>query len=999
MLLHMVTTDMKLLVVEIELDDTTADDVDKVSCSTDVEKLKQVYLKFAHSSIELHLHDIHVVQDKHEVDQFQNSYQFHGLPGHDANKHLDKLLHVTQSIKVNRVTDDAICLYLFPYSLTHRATDWFDHLPRHSIHTFEQMAKMFLEKYFSPFMVTKLRNEITNFHQRPDESLFKAWERYKLLIDRCPNHNVNQQVKAVTPNCETCGGPHSTFTDCPAIVDQTQNVYAAGAYQGSGTLPSNTITNPKENLKGITTRSGTAYQGPKIPTTSSSLPPVVERETETTMDTYVVAPIIEPVVAPVSASKPNQKPSIPYPSRLHDQMLRKKANDQREKFFQIFKDLNFNISFVDALILMPNFGPTIKTLLNNKYKLFELARTLLNEHFLEVLLKKLPEKLGDLGKFLIPLWNKLLLLDLSPTCMTLELADRSISRPVGVAEDVFVKVGTFHFPTDLVVVDFDADPRVPLILERSFLKTRRALIDVFEGELTIRVGVFAKTLSFSDVITSGNPTPYYDLIVLTSSPNLTPFEESDFLLEEVNAFLALEDDPTSPEVDQSYVDPEGDILLLEAFINDDPSLTLLNQGNYLPEVRKELKICEAKTDKSSIDEPLEEKSHFLVKEGIVLSHKISKDGIKVDKPKVDVIAKLPHPTTVKGIRSFLGHAGFYGRFIKDFWKIARSMTRLLEKDTPFFFSKKSVPFGVTRSVPARVTRSVPAGFTRSVPAGVTRSVPAGVTRSVPAESLDRFLLESLDRICKLKDVIKSLSEKSKEENVNYDYGEIETKNDELKNNVAKLSLENERLCNEINHVKHVLKEQFYSIKRTRAEAIYTAWYTQNRSLICLRYNKTPYELTQVKKPDSSFFHVFGALCYPTNDNEDMVVVSLFQKAVALRAMDFDSLVSTSIDQDASSTSIPSSQEREHCWDIKTKDFIDAVKDYYCCWSSWKSLSEKDNAPIVTKTVDDEDIVIPPVSVKEKAQRRDGLKVEHCYADYEGKKIPKENMKEAGHGNK
>ncbi|GKD34119.1 reverse transcriptase domain-containing protein, partial [Tanacetum coccineum] len=85
-----------------------------------------------------------------------------------------------------------------------------------------------------------------------------------------------------------------------------------------------------------------------------------------------------------------------------------------------------------------------------------------------------------------------------------------------------------------------------------------------------------------------------------------------------------------------------------------------------------------------------EKSHFMVKEGIVLGHKISKNRIEVDKAKVDVIAKLPHPTTVKGIRSFLGHAGFYRRFIQDFSKIARPMTRLLEKDTPFFFSKECI---------------------------------------------------------------------------------------------------------------------------------------------------------------------------------------------------------------------------------------------------------------------------------------------------------------------
>nr|GEY14105.1 reverse transcriptase domain-containing protein [Tanacetum cinerariifolium] len=451
---------------------------------------------------------------------------------------------------------------------------------------------------------------------------------------------VNQQVKAVTPNCETCGGPHS-FNDCPATVGQTHNVYAAGAYQSNSYQPQgnrnllsyrldnylgplgNTITNPKEDLKVITTRSGTVYQGPMIPTSSSSFssPPT---ESPILNSEPIVAPIIKPVVAPVSASKPNQRPLIPYPSRLHDQKPRDKANDQREEFFQIFKDLNFNISFAGALILMPKFGPTIKTLLTNKDKLSELAKTPLNKYC----------STANLGASinLMPLsvWNKLSLPNLSPMCMTLELADHSISHPVGVAEDVFVKVGTFHFPADFVVVDFDADPRVPLILERSFLKTGRALIDVFEGELTLRVGKEAITfnldqtsrysanyndmtakqinvidmaceeysqevLGFSDVIASGNPTPYYDPIVSTTSPTLTPFGNSDFLLEEVDACLALEDDATSPEVDQSYVDTEGDILLLEAFLNDDSSLPPPNQGNYLPQVRKELKIYEAKT--------------------------------------------------------------------------------------------------------------------------------------------------------------------------------------------------------------------------------------------------------------------------------------------------------------------------------------------------------------------------------------------------------------------
>ncbi|GKG09283.1 reverse transcriptase domain-containing protein, partial [Tanacetum coccineum] len=173
-----------------------------------------------------------------------------------------------------------------------------------------------------------------------------------------------------------------------------------------------------------------------------------------------------------------------------------------EKIIQIFQDLHFDISFVDALLLIPRFAPTIRNFLMNKEKLLELAKIPLNENCSAMLLKKLPEKLGDPGKFLIPcnfpgmdvchaladlgvsinlmpfsIWKKLSLPQLTPTRMTLKLADRSITRPKGVAEHVFVNVGSFHFPTDFVVVDFEADPRVPLILGRSFFRASRALID------------------------------------------------------------------------------------------------------------------------------------------------------------------------------------------------------------------------------------------------------------------------------------------------------------------------------------------------------------------------------------------------------------------------------------------------------------------------------------------------------------------------------------------
>nr|GEV57041.1 hypothetical protein [Tanacetum cinerariifolium] len=739
-------------------------------------------------------------------------------------------------------------------------------------------------------MVTKLRNEITNFRQCPDDSLFKAWERYKLSIDRCPNHNMLRVsqidtfyngltlrhrdtinaaaggtfMKRRSEECydliENITAHHNDWDTSAqqTTVGNTQNVYATGAYQGeqprrnqffqgashgqnpppayqalayqasgyqapvhqpqipqpqvvttneftnfmkandailknmqtnmtsltksnlelknmfgqfikmntasssgSGTLPSNTITNPKEDLKGITTRSGTVYQGPTIPTSSSYFPPVVE----------------------LSAPKPNQRPSIPYLSILYDQKLQDKANDQRDKFFQIFKDLNFNISFVDALILMPKFGPSIKSLLTNKDKLFDLSKTSLNEHYSAVL-KSCQKTRG-------PRQNELSLQELTLTLMTLELADRSISRPIGVTEDVYVAVGKFHFPANFIVVDFDVDPQVPLILERSFLKTGRTLIDVFEVELTLRVSKEAITfnldqtsrysanyndmmanridvidmacdeysqevLGFYDVIASGNPTPYYDPIVSTTSPTLTLFGNNDFLLEEVDAFLALKVDPTSPNVDQSYVDTEGDILLLKAFFNDDPSLPSksrkLYTSNFKPVVQHQRRVnpkfhdviknevlkfldagliypisaspWETSTtvfstislviSKFPLIRKIKKKPHSLVhtehllttifllgyamhrarfRESLYGQRGYSPRPLKrieVDKAKVDVIAKLPHPTTVKGIRSFLGHASLYRWFIQNFSKIARLMTRLLEKDTPFLFSKECV---------------------------------------------------------------------------------------------------------------------------------------------------------------------------------------------------------------------------------------------------------------------------------------------------------------------
>nr|GEU36639.1 retrovirus-related Pol polyprotein from transposon opus [Tanacetum cinerariifolium] len=523
---------------------------------------------------------------------------------------------------------------------------------------------------------------------------------------------------------------------------------------------------------------------------------------------------------------------------------------------------------------MPKFPSTLKALIGNKEKLSEMARTLMNEHCLAVTLNKLPRKLRDPGKFLIPcefpgmdeclaladlsasinlmplsVWEGLSLLELTPTCMTLKLADRLVFKPIGIAKDVSVKVLVFHFPADFVgeltlrignkAITYNLDQTVRYLANYNQMTTNK--INVF-CEMYCQ-----EVLGFSDVTVGGNLTPYDDPIVSTTSATLTQFGDSDFLLfEEADAFLDLEDDPDSPKINPFYYDLEGDILLLEFILNSKP-LPPPNHKQYMPLYKKELKVCEAKTVKSSIDEPPEvelkdlpphleytflegdnklpviitkelgneeksalikrrvnpkiydvikkdveklldagliypisdspwvspihcvpkkggftvveieeneliptrlvtrwrvcidyrklneatrkdhfpllfmdqmlerlagngyycfldgfsrcedtnlslnwEKSHFMVKEGIFLGHKISKNGIEVNRAKVDVIAKLPHPTTVKGIRSFLGHTGFYRRFIQDFSKISRPITQLLDKNTPFIFSEDCI---------------------------------------------------------------------------------------------------------------------------------------------------------------------------------------------------------------------------------------------------------------------------------------------------------------------
>ncbi|GJR00387.1 reverse transcriptase domain-containing protein [Tanacetum coccineum] len=633
-------------------------------------------------------------------------------------------------MKFPNVPSTSVKLMLFPFSLEGAARIWLEKEPPRSILTWDDLVSKFINKFFPPSKTTNLRNEITRFQQKFDETFYEAWDRFNDLLRGCPHHgfselhqldtfynalNSNDQdslnsaaggnfldkmpreclkiieskskvrqsrskaivskvstssstpavssdvaelkdmvralildkknqtpapasVKAIEQSCVTCGGGHS-YQNCPATNDYRDNIqeyvsqaaavnynqgnasyrpqmvanqirppgfppmqnhqnnqnrginfnqnrgnnlnqnrgsnfnqgqvyqpqinqpptFQAPPYQapapahptpgvsksdfdhyvkandavmqnmqnqmanitdlitkfvnsntastsGSGSLPSNTIANPKGDVKAITTRSGVSYNGPQ----TSSPPKEKENEPEVTKDT--VQPSTENIQPPVVQTHepvvvPKTKPTLPYPSRANKEKFREKDDLLASKFMEIFRNLHFELSFADALLHMPKFAPMFRKLLNDKDKIIDLTKTPVNENCSAVILKKFPEKLGDPGRFLIPcdfpemneclaladlgasinlmplsIWKELSLPALTKTRMILELADRTISTPTGIAEDVFVKVGTFFFPADFVVVDYVADPRAPLILGRPFLRTAGPETSVLRGK-------------------------------------------------------------------------------------------------------------------------------------------------------------------------------------------------------------------------------------------------------------------------------------------------------------------------------------------------------------------------------------------------------------------------------------------------------------------------------------------------------------------------------------
>ncbi|GJV89599.1 reverse transcriptase domain-containing protein [Tanacetum coccineum] len=300
-------------------------------------------------------------------------------------------------------------------------------------------------------------NDFSSYKRNNDQMMRNMQNQINSLKGDLKNEiqNTIKSQQAVMMNQQTTFQNNLQNMICGLFQNQTST---------SGTLLSNTIPYPKveRETEETTDKEQSNFQG-----STAQIPPPVTPISIPEPDVPKNLPKTTPIPEP-DVLKNLPKPNIPYPSRLNQEKFCEKASYQKEKIFQMFQDLRFDISFADALFLMPRFAPTIRNLLMNKEKLLELAKIPLNENCSAMLLKKIPEKLGYPGKFLIRcnfpgMDKKLSLPELTPTRMTLELADRSITHPKGLAEDVYVKVGKFHFPTDFVVVDFEADPRVPLI--------------------------------------------------------------------------------------------------------------------------------------------------------------------------------------------------------------------------------------------------------------------------------------------------------------------------------------------------------------------------------------------------------------------------------------------------------------------------------------------------------------------------------------------------------
>ncbi|XP_075076430.1 uncharacterized protein LOC142163076 [Nicotiana tabacum] len=527
-------------------------------------------------------------------------------------------------------------------------------------------------------------------------------ERDQLIAGLATNVNVltkmftESQMKKVNMVEDVQPISHEDFEEANYVNNSKQNL------KQKGTPPSDTIANPKgsgsgptSHIMAITTRSGKVPEELKLQ--EENREEVKEKVKET------------PKTLP-----PILRPPHPFPQRL----ARKVDDIKLEKFYDILKQLSVNITFVEAFqeMLVPSLQhPPFK-----RKRIRELSPFYV--------------LLGQINLIPLAIYKQAGLGMPRPTSMRLQMADHFIKRPVGIIDDVPVKVGKFHLPADFIILDCVVDKEIPIILRRPFLATGRAIMDLEQNEIKFCVNdeeVTFQVEQLLDVLKEHRQAIGWTIADIRGIPagicehkiqlenetktsvehqrRLNPFIQEVVKKEIINynqINIALEDYEKT-----TFTCPYGTFAFsrmpfglcnapanfqrcmmsiffdmvedfLEVFMNDF-SVVGDSFKHCLNNLRQVLKRCEETNLVLNW-----EKCHFMVDEGIVLGHKISKHGVEVDRAKIEIISKLPPPTSAKGVPRFLGHAEFYRRFIKDFSKIANPMCKLLEKDAKFVFDEK-----------------------------------------------------------------------------------------------------------------------------------------------------------------------------------------------------------------------------------------------------------------------------------------------------------------------
>nr|GEV99665.1 reverse transcriptase domain-containing protein [Tanacetum cinerariifolium] len=594
--------------------------------------------------------------------QLVQANPYHGFERENPHTHINNFKRITSTLKFIDVPNNVINLMMFPYSLEGAVRVWYDKEPSNSILTWEDLI----------YAVTQIDTFYNGLNENDQDSLNvatggnllskttrealhiidnKSKVRYsinKLNVSRM-NTTSRENASKTDDRIDKLADQISTLVDIVSkkvitLATSIECLAATGTY--NQVVPQNRASN---------------YMAPP------GFAPVQNSQNRFNQNqgqgnnfnrgnNFHVIPISEPDVP-----KTLPKPNIPYPSRLNDQKLRQKATNRMEKFFQIFQDLHYDISFAVALLLMPKFASAIKSLLENKDKLFKLAKIPLNENCSAMLLKKHPKKHED------------------------------------------------------PVVGFEADPRVSLILGRSFLRTDRALIDIYGEEITLRVNDEAVTFNLNqttrysstydgmsinriDVIdvarveyaqeilgiskdsSGGNPTSTSKPIISDSSHSFTPFEGSDFILEEIEAYL--KDELISPEIDHVDCAPKGDICLIEKLLNDDPPWV-----SHIHCVPKKRGITVVENENNELIP-----TRLVTGWRVCIDYRNLNDGTRKDHFPLPFMDQMLERLAGNEFYCFLdGFSGYFQIPINppDQEK-TRPMTHLLEKETPFVFSKDCI---------------------------------------------------------------------------------------------------------------------------------------------------------------------------------------------------------------------------------------------------------------------------------------------------------------------